>query len=229
LSQKIKEAPCQEEQTPQTSQKPVAQPLSQVARLEPESTLHRRASVAVPAATINTSGGPAHYMAFQLDRHPVSNRAFLAFVRAYPEWQKSHIAKDLHDGDYLKHWGGDAIIKPNEMELPVRYISYHAALAYCQAIDGTLPAIGEYRVAARHDTYERFLSIIYEQPYQPAEFNFVSEEWTIGTFAILSVRTQTISNKVVVFSSRSEHGLNSYTDKRHTGKLLGFRCVYKEN
>ena len=60
-------------------------------------------------------------------------------------------------------------------------------------IDGTLPAIGEYRIAARHDT--QYLSIIYEKPYQPAEFNFVSEEWTLGTFAMLSVSAQTISRK----------------------------------
>src|SRR5262249_43318315 len=186
--------------------------------------LRRRATVAVPAATISTSGAPIQIAAFQLDRHPVSNSEFLAFVRAYPQWQKSHIAKDLHDGDYLKHWNGDEIIKPTAMELPIRYISYHAALAYRQRIRGTLPAIGHFRAAAMHDRYERSLAITYKKLYTPAEFNFVSEEWTIGSF-----RDYQDPEKVVVFSFRSQHSAkNSLTDKRHTGSSLGFRCGYKE-
>src|SRR5262249_17012053 len=190
-----------------------------------ESTLRRRVAVAVPAATIRGRSSTLQITAFHLDRYPVSNSEFLAFVRAYPQWQKSRLAKDLHDGDYLKHWGGDEIIKPNEMALPVQYISYHAALAYCQAIGETLPVLAHFRAAAMHDTYEREISITYEKPYKPAEFNFVSQEWTggMGPFA-----TSTNIDGVVVFSFRSKHSSIPLTDKRHTGSSLGFRCGYKE-
>jgi hypothetical protein len=129
----------------------------------------------------------------------------------------------------LKHWGGDDIIKPQEMQRPVRYISYHAALAYCQTMGGTLPGIGHFRAAARHDTYERFLSITYEQPYQPAEFHFVAEEWTVGTFASISSGYATAPEGVAVFAFRRQNlTRDSLRDKRHTGRSLGFRCVYRE-
>ena len=169
---------------PQTGKHPLAPPLSQVARLEPESTLRRRASVAVPATTISfiSSSGWDQYKSrrFSWTGIPCVIANFSPLSKPIPSGKKATSPKTCMAGDYLKHWGGDEIIKPNEMESPVRYISYHAALAYCQTIGGTLPGMGHFSAAAMHDTYERSLSITYEKPYQPSEFNFVAEEWTIG-------------------------------------------------
>ena len=159
----------------------------------------------------------------------MSNSEFLTFVRGYPQWQRSHIAKDLHDGDYLKHWGGDEIIPSQEMELPVRYISYHAALAYCQAIGETLPRLAHFLAAAMHKNFRSargmmYFTYTYEKPYKPSEFNFVSEEWTGDPSS-----TRVDTNEVIVFSLNPFRSQRShFSDKRHTGKSLGFRCAYKE-
>ena len=68
---------------------PRTPPPDQVVRLEPESKLHERASVAVPAATLSAAGGPFDFPAFRLDLQPVSNREFLDFVKIHRRWQKS--------------------------------------------------------------------------------------------------------------------------------------------
>ena len=105
------EAKRREGQPPQVTKDPPPPPPAQMARLEPETTLRERASVAVPAATISgqRSGEPwsQKVSAFRLDLHPISNDEFLAFVRLSPQWKKSHVDKTFHDGDYLKHWPSD--------------------------------------------------------------------------------------------------------------------------
>ena len=108
---------------PQAEKNPVTPQLPQVAMLEPESMLRERAAVAVPTATLTGSGWEGKVSAFHMDLRPVSNREFLEFVKSHPEWKKSQISKDLHDGEYLKYWEGDETIKSTELDRPVSYVS----------------------------------------------------------------------------------------------------------
>jgi len=151
---RLKDAPRQEGRTPQTGQKPIAQPSPQVARLEPENKLRVREAVVVPAVTLQCAclGNPwtAQVTSFRMDLNPVSNREFLAFVQTHPQWKKSQIARDRHDGDYLKHWPGDDRVSAPELDQPVRYVSYYAAVAYCKEQGVKLPLLNRYRVASSY-------------------------------------------------------------------------------
>jgi uncharacterized caspase-like protein len=226
---RLKDAPRQEVHMPQADKNPVAQQLPQVARLEPESKLHEREAVAVPAATLSccrsgSSNWERKVSAFHMDLRPVSNREFLAFVKSHPQWKKSHIGTDLHDGDYLKRWEGDEAIKPAELDRPVSYVSFYAALAYCENSGKDLPKVYEYRVA--RDTQQENIFVKYEKSYNASKFNFMSAEWTSPTSSTIS----TAVDSVILYSDGTVHDASTQpTDKKKTGRSLGFRCVKRSS
>src|SRR5581483_6245060 len=47
-----------------------------------------------------------HVNAFLLDRLPVTNQQFLAFVRRHPQWRRDQVARVFADAEYLSHWAG---------------------------------------------------------------------------------------------------------------------------
>src|SRR5262249_4553790 len=148
-----------------------AGPPAQVARVEPETTLRERALVTVPAVTLKGTNwdGTAweHKIAvFRIDLKPVSNGEFLAFVKAHAQWKKSHIASNLHDEDYLKHWEGDESVKPSILDDPVQYVSFYAAAAFCNTSGKRLPRLGDYRAAANAPLWVEKIEIRYEAPYK---------------------------------------------------------------
>jgi len=55
---------------------------------------------------------------FSLQRTPVTNGEFLAFVRAHPEWQRGQVASTLADGRYLQHWRGPLELGANALPGP---------------------------------------------------------------------------------------------------------------
>ena len=228
--QRLKDTQRQEGQTPQTGQKPVAQPLPQVAKLEPESKLRAREAVAVPAATIRQvlaeNPWTNQVKAFRMDLYPVSNREFLAFIQAHPQWKKSQITSDKHDGDYLKHWQGDDRVPPKELDEPVRYVSYFAAAAYCKEQGAQLPSLNQYRVAsgvysdARHQTD-------YETSYSAPAFHFMQTEWT-NSWWESSPRDPGTRIPYMYRSCQSNERGPCYSpgqENRYTGRSLGFRCA----
>jgi formylglycine-generating enzyme required for sulfatase activity len=86
--------------------------------------------------------------AFRLDRTPVTNRQFLGFVKAHPEWRRDRAKPLVVDERYLEHWQsadslGDA--RPNG---PVVRVSWFAARAYCASRGGRLPVEAEWELAA---------------------------------------------------------------------------------
>ncbi len=85
---------------------------------------------------------------FYIDQYEVSNQSFLKFVRAMPEWQKSNIAQDFHDGGYLRLWKGNLTFRPDRTNHPVVYVSWYAAKAYCAWSNKRLPSVGEWNQAA---------------------------------------------------------------------------------
>jgi uncharacterized caspase-like protein len=227
---RLTDAQRQEGQMPQADQNPVAQQLPQVARLEPESKPRAREAVAVPAATLSccrsgSSNWERKVSAFHLDLRPVSNREFLAFVRSHPAWKKSQIGKDLHDGDYLKRWEGDEAIKPVDLDRPVSYVSFYAALAYCESSGKDLPKVYEYRVAASNTLRENIF-VEYEKPYKASKFHFMSAEWTSSISSTIS----TTVDSVILYADGTVHDASTKpTDKKKTGGSLGFRCVKRSS
>ena len=39
-----------------------------------------------------------------MDIYEVTNAEYKKFVDSNPQWQKGHLPRAFHDGDYLKHW-----------------------------------------------------------------------------------------------------------------------------
>jgi sulfatase modifying factor 1 len=89
---------------------------------------------------------------FYLDRVPVTNQHFLAFVMAHPEWRRDRVPAALADAGYLRHWHGPhelgATVNPQQ---PVTGVSWFAARAYCEARGARLPEWYEWELAAAAD------------------------------------------------------------------------------
>jgi formylglycine-generating enzyme required for sulfatase activity len=86
---------------------------------------------------------------FLLQRHPVTNAEFLAFVSAHREWQRGSVPRILADADYLGHWSGPLEPGPRAAAAqPVTRVSWFAAQAYCEAQQARLPSWYEWELAA---------------------------------------------------------------------------------
>jgi formylglycine-generating enzyme required for sulfatase activity len=90
--------------------------------------------------------------AFWLDRRPVTNAEFLAFVEHSPRWKRGVASPLFADRGYLSHWlSADEIgpeIRPGQ---PVTRVSWFAAKAYCEARNARLPYEQEWERAAAAD------------------------------------------------------------------------------
>jgi formylglycine-generating enzyme len=91
---------------------------------------------------------------FSLQRSPVTNAEFLAFVRAHPEWQKGRVADSLADRRYLQHWHGALELGTQALpSQPVTNVSWFAARAFCEASHARLPDWNEWEYAAAADAH----------------------------------------------------------------------------
>src|SRR5690606_11360295 len=71
---------------------------------------------------------------FELQKTPVTNAEFLAFVQAHPEWRRDRVARVLADERYLQHWAGPVALQADaQAAQPVVNLRWFAASAYCQA------------------------------------------------------------------------------------------------
>jgi formylglycine-generating enzyme required for sulfatase activity len=89
---------------------------------------------------------------FEMDKYPITNKEYMAFVAKYPQWQKSKTKKLFADGNYLRNWKNDLQVNddanPNS---PVTYISWFAAKAYCECQSKRLPTMDEWEYVAMAD------------------------------------------------------------------------------
>lgn len=118
-------------------------------------------AAAEPSALVTLPGGtwrpfypgkdePEAYevAAFQLEAHAVTNRQYLAFVKANPEWRRSQVPSLFADSQYLAHWPDDLHHPEGAEEVPVTNVSWFAARAYANWIGRRLPTIAEWELAA---------------------------------------------------------------------------------
>ena len=89
---------------------------------------------------------------FMMDEHPVTNREFLAFVKANPQWRKSMVKRLFADESYLINWVSDTILPLNiNPDAPVCSVSWFAAKAYSESVNKRLPTLDEWEYTARAD------------------------------------------------------------------------------
>ena len=89
---------------------------------------------------------------FMMDEHPVTNREFLTFVKANPQWRKSMVKRLFADESYLINWVSDTILPLNiNPDAPVCSVSWFAAKAYSESVNKRLPTLDEWEYTARAD------------------------------------------------------------------------------
>ena len=94
---------------------------------------------------------PVAIAAFGLDRQPVTNGEFLAFVVRNPEWRRGDVLPLFADANYLKHWQGALNVSDATANQPVVNVSWFAARAYCESKGGRLPTWHEWEYVAAAD------------------------------------------------------------------------------
>ena len=92
---------------------------------------------------------------FRLDATDVTNRDFLGFVAARSEWRRDRVPEGEHNGRYLEHWPAPDRIDPASANHPVVFVTWYAAVAYCEWRGGRLPTEAEWEFAAGAGIDER--------------------------------------------------------------------------
>lgn len=93
-----------------------------------------------------------HVRAFLLDKLPVTNGQFLAFVGSHPQWRRDEVVRLFADAGYLARWRGPFELGSEvEVRQPVTDVSWFAATAYCESRDARLPTWWEWEFAAAAD------------------------------------------------------------------------------
>jgi formylglycine-generating enzyme required for sulfatase activity len=101
------------------------------------------------AVTVKASEPTREVPSFRMVRTPVTNEAFLRFVRLHPAWQRDRVSRLVADERYLGQWAGPLSLGPEAPpQAPVVGVSWFAAGAFCAARGTRLPSEAEWELAA---------------------------------------------------------------------------------
>ena len=118
--------------------------------------LYRQPVRGTRADTVARRVVPVRVAAFELDRTPVTNGDYLAFVRQHAEWRRSRVSRLFADASYLRHWRSDLDPGPAApLASPVVHVSWFAARAYAAAHGARLPTVAEWELVAAADETRR--------------------------------------------------------------------------
>ncbi len=112
---------------------------------------------------------------FEIDVFPVTNQAYLDFVKKYPKWQRSQVKRLFADKNYLVNWVSDTLLNDNQsLKAPITNISWFAANDYCSCQGKRLPTVDEWEYVAMadediadartKDSYNEYILGWYEKP-----------------------------------------------------------------
>lgn len=110
-----------------------------------------------PVYPVNEKARVQVQPAFWLDKVPVSNGDFAAFVARSPRWRRDRVAALFADNGYLQHWPLPDRLAPRRKpkqagavraDQPVTWVSWFAARAYCADRGLRLPTADEWDFAA---------------------------------------------------------------------------------
>jgi formylglycine-generating enzyme required for sulfatase activity len=96
-------------------------------------------------------GKKAAVAPFLLQKEPITNEQFLAFVTSHPEWRRGAAPSLVVDPHYLAQWAAPLDLGEAGGSRPVTGVSWFAATAYCEAQGARLPTWHEWEWAAAAD------------------------------------------------------------------------------
>ena len=116
--------------------------------------------VKVPGGTFRSAlkyedGRTAKVLPFALQKRPVTNGEFLAFVQSQPQWRREQVATVFADAHYLSQWPASGTPGATQAAQPVVNVSWFAANAYCHAQGARLPTWREWEYVAAADETRR--------------------------------------------------------------------------
>ena len=119
-----------------------------LAAAPPAPMVHLPAGSYQPLYGVNRNAAVA-VASFWLDREPVTQGDFLAFVGVTPSWRRSAVRPLFADARYLSSWNADLDVGTAiDLRRPVTDVSWFAAKAFCEAQGKRLPTLDEWEYAA---------------------------------------------------------------------------------
>ena len=118
--------------------------------------------VKVPGASFRSAltyedGAVTKIAPFVMQKRPVTNAEFLAFVQSHPQWKRDRVPTVFADERYLSHWPTSSALRKDATQAgqPVVNVSWFAAQAYCEAQGARLPTWREWEYVAAADETRR--------------------------------------------------------------------------